>query len=823
MKKALILLILLGSTGLPAPSLGASETSVEDTKGWWVKGRIQGYQGIWPLHVAALSSRDFADPNNPIGWASVDADTGRFDLHIAQSDRTELYLLAQLDRERLGPRLNGNQLFFLRTTPFERAEFDGKRLLFDLGDMELAHLIRDSDSTRAPAIALGLAVLLYGLGFLIVRRLNKTSPCAQPLPNRGGWPLWAIAIGTTIPLLPNLGHEALELLEFTYLHEALRPDSILALFTDPISAELSHPPFWPLVLRLLTQISHEEWWLRLPSVLCHLGYVFVVFRLASQHSARGMGLLAALLAGIAPISLYYGQDATPYALMGLLSASITLCALRERWKGFAALLIIGFFTHYTMAILGISIAISLLWYWRAGHDSGRLRRAFLTYGVICVLPLIWSVHFIRTFFASGMSTRLMSSDYLPDPGFLDYVGHFLAVVMGVTPEVHLGALAILVLVCFGIVRLFRTQPLLGRLMAVQVVLLIGYVVFVYAMYMRFADGRVFYAYRWTSVFLPAIAVGGAAAIVALWRTKKWLGTLVTIVLIVCALLQDGRILLNPKRPDQEAAAAHIQAEVQPGDAFCALPAIYYAQLFNYHLFDRKPDDWMAWPEQHGDLYGPFHQRNTTLETLSRNLAFRRIWVAVFHETMFDTRKFAAGPADHQLSWLKSNLSFNPTQDLFRFSHLDLYRFHVPHEPPDPEQRAWKGGRLELDFTQRIRLFRYFPTLLHSQSTESILSGETVDVRVPPPPFEATTLGLELEIHAREAVKESDLMVPGIALTFQTTDKGGIWRGQLPGSTDRIDLKLVRSAHLTDVHSNTIVRLTGDPNKETEPNPATESN
>jgi hypothetical protein len=99
----------------------------------------------------------------------------------------------------------------------------------------------------------------------------------------------------------------------------------------------------------------------------------------------------------------------------------------------------------------------------------------------------------------------------------------------------------------------------------------------------------------------------------------------------------------------------------------------------------------------------------------------------------------------------------------------------------------------------------------------------VNVRVPPPPFEAKTLGLELEIHAREAVRESDLSLPGIALTFQATNEGGIWRGHVPGSTDRIDLKLVRSAHLTDVHSNTIVRLTGDPNKATEPNPATESN
>ena len=797
---AAFLIATLSSTGIAT----ANETA--DTQGWWVKGKIQGYQGLWPLHVAALQNRDFTHPDNPIGWTQVDEETGKFDLFIPGKDVDSIYLLAQLDRDRTGPRLSGNQLFFLQKTPFNKSQFENKRLLFELGDMELAHLIREGNPWHAPMVALGLALLLYGIGFLWVRRLQPTTRTEHTAIPTAGWPLWLIAIGTTVPLLPQLGLESLELLEFTYLHEGLRPKSVIALMTDPISAELSHPPLWPLVLRSLSAISQAEWWLRFPSVLCHLSVVFVVYRLGAHGGNRKRGLLAAALIGIAPIPFYYGQDASPYAWLTLLSASCTLCALREHWKRFAALVILGFFTHYTMAVLAIGIALALLWQWRRDRDDGRMRRAILSYGWICILPLIWSVHFIQTFFASGMSTRLMSADYLPDPGFVSYIGHFLAVVLGLPPEAAIASVAMLLLVIWGATKLKHQTPLLGRLVAIQLALLFGYVLFVYAMYMRFADGRVFFAYRWTSIFLPVVALGSATGLIALWNIRKWIGASAATLVVGAALAQDVRLVTQPQRPAQEEAAQFIRQQSQPGDAFCALPAVYYAQLINFHIEEGQPKDWMAWPHTTGHLYGPFHQRNTTIESLSQNLALNRIWVAVYHEQMFGTRKFDSATSDHQLAWLKANLDFDPTTDKFSFDHLDLYRFHVPHEPQDPELHAWKSGELVLDFSKRLQLFRYFPDLRHTQATGSILSLKTVAVRIPPPPSKNSMLTLEITVRARKPIQATDMLIPGVSLTFSAMDDGGVWRGQLPSSTDRIDFSIRRSEHLAAVHSNTIVRL-----------------
>lgn len=785
-------LLLLLATSLASPA-HADELAPQ-----WVKGRVLSYQGVYPLHVAALASRDLSNPSNPLGWATVDPETGTFDISLPHNVEA-VYLLGQLDRERAGPRLNGSFLFFFRKLPYAIAPLQGKRLVLDVAGMELADLVRERNTSSAPWIAFGLAVLLYGLGFLAHRRLSASPRPEPPRIPAGGWALGGVALLTTLPLLVGLGSEALELLEFTYLHEGLRPDSIGQLLFDPISAELSHPPLWPLVLRLFAGVSTAEWWLRLPSVAAHLGFVIVTYRLTAGAAGRRTGLLAAAVAGLLPVAFYYGRDATPYALLGLVSAGATLAAVRERWTLFALTLTAGFFVHYTVGVLGATLAIGLVWGCWSERDSGRLRRALIAYGAVCALPLFWSVHFIRTFLASGLSTRLMSGDYLPDPGFLSYVGHFGAVVLGVPPGLGWLVPPALLLAGWGAVVLLRTHPLLGRLLCVQLVMVVGYVLFAWVMYMRFARGRVFYAYRWTSVFLPAVAACQAMAIRDLWTRKKALGSAVGAALLLGSLVQDARVLLTPQRPDQWQAASRVQDERLPGDAFCALPAVYYGQLFNYALFDRRPKDLLAWPGWSDGLYGPFHDRNTTIETLSTSLAFGRIWVAVFDERMFGTRKFSPHTSEHTLEWMKEHLV--PDGE-WSYPHLRLYRFKVP---PRPEE-IWNDRKLTLNFSKTIRNFRYFPSWPHTQYVGKSMSAEEVAVRLPTPDEGAFRLTLRLEVIAREPLRAADLTVDGVELTFEATDDGGIWKAELRGRGPLLDLVLRRTPGAAAAHRNTLVHL-----------------
>lgn len=741
-----------------------------DPGGYWVKGRVEGYRGIYPFHVAVLASRDLADPRNPVAWGTADRDTGRFDIAV-HGDLKAFYLLGVLDLERVGLSLNGRQTFFLKNLPYTPDEVKGKRLIFDLGDMEMAHVVRDAGSGSARWFALGLGVLVFGVGFLLYRRLAPSPRVLPPPPPLGGPWLWAIALGTTLPLLWKLGTESLGLLEFTYVHEALRPPSIAALLFDPISAELSHPPLWALILRTLAHVTRAEWWLRTPSVLLHLGYVLLVYRLGAEVAGRRIGLLAALLGGLAPIVVYYGRDATPYALLGVLSAGALLCVLRERWALFCTLIVLGFFAHYTMAVLGLALAVALVWHHAKERDSGRMRRTLVAFGVIAVLPLGWSVHFIRTFLASGMSTRLMSADYIPDPGFTSYVGQIASIVLGVPPALAVLAPAVLLLVLYGATRTLRAHALFGRIAIVLLVMVVCYLLFTHAMYVQFGGGRVYYGYRWAIVFLPGVAVASAMGLGGLWRRSRALGGVAAAAVLGLGATVDARLVLSPQRPDQWAAARTMHEDERPGDAFCALPAVYYAQTFNYSVYERQPADMLAWPEWHGALFGPFHQHNTTIETLSRNLAFGRVWVAVFHEQMFDTAEFDPEPAEHQVEWLKAHLIPDGEWPL---DYLTLYRFKVPRD----EAELWKDGHAHLDFAQTTKLFRYFPKLLHTQQTGQIMSDVDVDVRLPVPTGAPDELQVEVEMVAQGQLRAGDLAVDSVPL-HESDGERGRWFDAIP--------------------------------------------
>ncbi|MBT9559105.1 MAG: hypothetical protein IV100_23940, partial [Myxococcales bacterium] len=126
-----------------------------------LKGRLEGYRGIYPFHVFALRSPDFGAADAVVAQGTADAETGRFDLPLpAAVGESGVYLYGQLDLGRQGPTLIGQQVFPLRKLPFLPEELRGVRHLFDLGDMELASVVREAKTSSAIGIALGLALLL---------------------------------------------------------------------------------------------------------------------------------------------------------------------------------------------------------------------------------------------------------------------------------------------------------------------------------------------------------------------------------------------------------------------------------------------------------------------------------------------------------------------------------------------------------------------------------------------------------------------------------------------------------------------------------------
>ncbi|MFT5430770.1 MAG: hypothetical protein ACI9OJ_001447 [Myxococcota bacterium] len=803
MISALLIIAALGTSDGAAEPAAAAESPSRPSV---VRGRLDGYRGLYPFHIAILKTRDLATPNGPVGWATADPETGVFDVAVPDS-LDEMYLFGHLDLERTGPRLDSGMLFFLRKLPIEKATWGRGRLIFDLGDMELAHVMRDKGLGTAPFIAFGLAFLLYGIGWFWARRLPKSPPPPRSSePEQPGWPLWLIvALGAIAPIYAAFS-EPLELLEFTYLHEGLRPASILKLLIDPISSELSHPPLWPFILRSMAAISRQDWWLRLPSLVAHAGFIAAVGQTLTIAVGRRAGLFAAAIASLHGLTFYYAADAAPYSALGLVAAIAISAALQEKWARFSGVLIIGFFIHYTVGVLGVALGLALLWHYRSQGDAARFRRALIAFGWVSALPLVWSVHFIRTFLASGMSTRLMSVDYLPDPGFLSYVGQFARVVVGLPESYTLVAPVMIALLLYGAVAGLKRAPLLGRIVAVQLVMVVVYVLFVHVMYMRFAGGRVFYAFRWASVFMPTIVAAYAFALDDLARRfRPAIGVGALLIAGHAMALLDVSILTQPQRPDQGAAAELIRAERQPNDAFAALPAVYYGQLFNYHLYNAHPEDLLAWPRWEDGLYGPLHPVNTSLETLTKNLAFGRVWVAVFDERMFGQPKFDAATSEHQLAWMREHLV---ADGRWAFDHLTLYRFRVPAAP----KQFWTLDEVgnatvtEMSFNQTIKNFRYFPELLHTQRTGMIMSAQSVHLRLPTPiGCDSVTATFEMAL-GRETPSDS-LSFRDRQSQFVPVVGGGRWTVSVPCNGPVMDFHLDRSEAAASDHRSTIVTLT----------------
>jgi len=123
---------------------------------------------------------------------------------------------------------------------------------------------------------------------------------------------------------------------------------------------------------------------------------------------------------------------------------------------------------------------------------------------------------------------------------------------------------------------------------------------------------------------------------------------------------------------------------------------------------------------------------------------------------------------------------------------------------------WQNGVLELDFSQTLRLFRYFPEHLHTQQTGLIMTAPSVSVRVPSPSNAPESLHVQLSVLAGESLSAADLTLDGVTLSFESTIDGGQWSGQVPVTGALIDLRLDRSPRLATIHRNTTLQLTHEP-------------
>jgi hypothetical protein len=763
------------------PSIAISNT---------VHGQVRGGGEANNIYVVGLPTRNLraldARAKTQLVYAPVDRNTGRFSLPLIDDSKTPTYLLVahQCSEEALQKAaLHQCRLYFPIQKGLTESRSKEDPLIVPLPDLQAAQAVWMkaplTGGTTLRAIGFTLLGLLVFLALWIRRAGGSTHDRETAVDVKpSNWRKTAAILAglSALLIVPGLGSETLDLLEFSYFHEGVRPANASAVITDYISTELAHGPVMPLVLRGINSLSSSPWLLRLPSALFGLAFVILV----AAISYRRLGLTAAwstgALALVLPLTLYYARDATPYALTGLCSALSIWIIVNVVdsdkpaywWSAFAIVHIVGFFSHYMYAFVPISefIALTVAWY---KTDRRQLGSAWLAFAVAAILPTLMMPSLVHMIESSGIQFSLMSSIYPESPGILSFFSSFTAVVTGIPTWFKWGLIVTLPLWGVGLHVLWKRSRILAWIVIVQTVFIGIFVVFTHTMSTSVGGDRIFYAFRWTRPLLLASLLPIGAAIL-FHRHLRWLVGLIVLV----ALAQSVAMVTTPQRPSQQKVADIIRESAKPGDAYAVLPAAFYGDPLQYYLANGNPPQLLTNMRPRSldlsgtSIWGPLMESALPFETVMDNLSFNRIWVVVYREAMFGVLKFDPNVATRALDNLPSECEAKAVEP-DSLSFVDVYL--VTCSP----KRGWDGGdsiTIALDGSLSSERF-LVPPLSRFNSSDKM---HRTRLRVP-----SDAEHLTVHAGAMSSVTKDDLHISPIqgAIQYSVNAQGRhIWKARL---------------------------------------------
>jgi 4-amino-4-deoxy-L-arabinose transferase-like glycosyltransferase len=347
----------------------------------------------------------------------------------------------------------------------------------------------------------------------------------------------------------------------------------------------SQPPGFYLLLHFLrAALGESEYALRLPSAFLGTLAVALTFSLARRWFGRPAGVLAAVLLAIAPVHVWYSQEARAYAALAALGVASALFFTVYWRRGPAWVLpalsltnVAGLYLHYGMlaVIGGELLALAVLTRRRSLHRAGGLALAILAAGLLYA-PW-WPVLANRLErFSSGQVGTLARLDRFVESAGLpsDLLDPARDAAIGV------GVVALLA----GVAVLGRRGALLRAAVAARpavVAAVSALAVAAVTLPGAFHEGQA--AKRQLLVFLPFVLVGAGAGLA---RQARWTGAsvAVTALLTISAL---GALLLVQRRDDWRATSAFLAEVWRPGDLVVVEPP--YAGIPLSYYWARPPD------------------------------------------------------------------------------------------------------------------------------------------------------------------------------------------------------------------------------------------
>jgi mannosyltransferase len=391
------------------------------------------------------------------------------------------------------------------------------------------------------------------------------------------WLMLIILLGSAVRLY-RLGQQSLWFDESLSMALASAP---LKISIEATLAEgLQHLPLYYLLLRVFVWIGRSEVILRLPSAVCGVLAVPLIYQVGRRCPGRGTGLFAALLLAVNPYHVWFSQEARMYSLLMLSTLGsfyFFLRLLKENhhslWLGFIVFHAIGYCTLYFAFFIPLIEFAFILCTWRINYTI--LRRWTLGQFVAALALSPWIV----AIFLSGY--RNFGIGWIPRPQWyapLQTLWNFgIGYTQVITPLVVVSLFVFWLAFIGGLVSGAGDQAPVRLFLGLWVGLPIG---ITFLMSFR----RPFYVDRYLIICLPAFLILVArGALHPRPRLARWGWAL---ALLVAASVGLNRVYFDAEyytKEDWRGVAQYIAQHEQPGDvialrlASSALPFNYYYQ------------------------------------------------------------------------------------------------------------------------------------------------------------------------------------------------------------------------------------------------------
>lgn len=160
--------------------------------------------------------------------------------------------------------------------------------------------------------------------------------------------------------------------------------SFFAMLKDVIREVSAVPIEYAVTHFVYHYVGKSEGILRLPAVLWGTASVAVIYFLGRRMFDRTTGFLAAALLAFMPVQIYYSQEMRPYILASFMVLLTTLAFhraaslnTRGSWALYGAALVVGMYSHYYVAVVGILHGVWLLWMCVTKRKPWRSLRPYL--------------------------------------------------------------------------------------------------------------------------------------------------------------------------------------------------------------------------------------------------------------------------------------------------------------------------------------------------------------------------------------------------------------------------------------------------------------